>query len=67
MEALEVRQKCTGRYECDMLVPEQFDLKTSMEFDYNKSAMPGFRWLVAGFPVQRDGLEPTAVSCDLTS
>ena len=27
MEALEVCQGCTGCCECDMLVPEQFDLK----------------------------------------
>ena len=67
MEALDVCQQCTGCYEYDMLVPELFDLKMSMEFNYNESAMPGFRWLVTGFSVQRPGTKPTAVSCDVTS
>jgi hypothetical protein len=66
MEALEVCQQCTG-YERGMLVLELSDLKMSMEFNYNESAMPGCRWLVTGFSVQRPGLEPTAIACDLTS
>jgi hypothetical protein len=41
-----------------MLVLELFDLKMSMEFNYNELVLPGFRWLVTGF---------SAVSCDLTS
>ena len=67
MEAYAVCQQCTGCYEYDMLVSVLFDLKMSMEFNHNESAMPGFRWLVTCFSVQRPGLEPTAVSYDITS
>jgi hypothetical protein len=38
MAVFEVCDQCT-RYECNMLVPEKRNLKTSMEFGYNESAM----------------------------
>ena len=66
MEALEVCQQCTD-YKRGMLVLELFDLKMFMECNYTESGMPGCRWLVTGFSVQRPGLEPTAITCDLTS